>query len=221
MKEKREANRLTKEYTMLHPFSRHSIFLRWGLGSVLFTIQVFMVLGVLFVWSRPFERIPSLWTPPRLLFPSIEDTLQFHGTKYSGWRYNATSLTPNPIAYSVGIGEGISWDEWEMMESHGLRVWGFDPTPTSIPYTTSRHLEGRYVFTEEGLATKEGTATFIRKVPKNSHNDDGSDREGRRTTVDVTVNTLENWMTKNGHTHLDILKIDVKGAEYDLLEDWI
>ena len=28
-------------------------------------------------------------------------------------------------------------------------------------------------------------------------------------------------MKLNGHSHLDLLKIDIEGSEYDVLEDWV
>ena len=47
------------------------------------------------------------------------------------------------------------------------------------------------------------------------------DHGGLGEMIEVPVNTLETWMQTNGHTHLNILKIDIEGSEYDVLEDWI
>ena len=143
------------------------------------------------------------------------------GTEYGGWTYNATGLTPKSVVYSVGIGEDTSWDE-AMMHDHGLHVWGFDPTHKSIQYVKRKTaLGGNFHFTAEGLATQPGTLTFT----KPANPDHVSMRQGHvggmGETIDVPVNTLERWMEKNGHTHLDILKLDIEGSEYDVLEDWM
>ena len=45
--------------------------------------------------------------------------------------------------------------------------------------------------------------------------------ENLGSTINVIVNTLDNWMKSNGHTHIDILKMDIEGSEYDVVEDWI
>eukprot|EP00605_Chrysophyceae_sp_TOSAG23-4_P000398 GSChrysophyteH1.ASY1.ANO1.454.1 assembled CDS len=151
---------------------------------------------------------------------NVSESLEFGGTEYGGWTYRPSHLTRNSIVYSVGLGEDISWDEW-MMENHDLHVWGYDPTPKSKIYIQSRHLDARFSYTAEGLGTKEGILTFTK--PKNP--DYVSMRAGKidglGATVDVKVNTLENWMERNGHTYLDILKMDIEGLEYDVLEDWI
>merc|ERR1712083_915385 len=44
------------------------------------------------------------------------------------------------------------------------------------------------------------------------------DLAGLGETITVPVNTLSSWMKANDHRHLDILKIDVEGAEYDVLD---
>jgi FkbM family methyltransferase len=143
------------------------------------------------------------------------------GTEYGGWTYNATGLTPDSIVYSVGLGEDTSWDEG-MMRDHGLHVWGFDPTPKSIAYVQNNEALGsHFLFTPEGLAIKQGTLTFTK--PKNSNHVSmrAGTHGGLGPTVDVPVNTLEHWMATFGHSHVDILKLDIEGSEYDVLEDWI
>jgi len=143
------------------------------------------------------------------------------GTEYGGWTYDSAPITATSIVYSVGLGEDTSWDEG-IVKRFGLQVWGFDPTPKSIEYVNSNvNLGQNFHFTPEGLGIKKDVLTFTK--PQNpSH---VSMREGKHDglgeTVEVPVNSLKNWMQTFGHTHLDILKIDIEGSEYDVLEDWI
>ena len=37
--------------------------------------------------------------------------------------------------------------------------------------------------------------------------------------IEVPVNTLKNWMEDNGHSRIDVLKIDIEGSEYRILDD--
>lgn len=152
--------------------------------------------------------------------PFLFENVSRGGSEYGGWSYNASGLTPHSIVYSVGLGEDITWDE-SMMDNHDLHVYGYDPTPKSEEYLKSRHLDSRFYYSKEGLSTKEGTIAFTKpQNPLLVSMREGT-IHGRGETIEVKVNTLENWMERNGHTYLDILKIDIEGSEYDVLENWI
>ena len=145
------------------------------------------------------------------------------GTDYGGWAYDSSMLTPESIVYSIGLGEDTSWDEG-MMTKHILNVWGFDPTPKSLEYVTRRKelmAGGLFHLTPEGLATFKGNITFTKPKDESHVSMRAGVHANLGSTVDVPVNTLDHWMDTNGHTHLDILKMDVEGSEYDVLEDWI
>lgn len=142
------------------------------------------------------------------------------GTEYGGWTYDSSLLTADSIVYSVGLGEDTSWDEG-IMKRFDLQVWGFDPTPKSKRYVESNIRLGKnFHYTPEGLSTKKTVLSFTK--PKNPNH--VSMRQGKHNggeTIQVPVNSLENWMERFGHTRIDILKIDIEGSEYEVLEDWI
>jgi FkbM family methyltransferase len=148
--------------------------------------------------------------------------LSREGSEYGGWTYDPSNLNSTSVVYSVGIGEDTSWDE-AIMDKHNLHVWGFDPTPKALRYVESRSelSTPNFHMIPEGLSTSKRVATFT--MPANP--DHVSMREGAHGNmgeeVEVNVNTLENWMKENEHKHLDILKIDIEGSEYDVLEDWV
>jgi FkbM family methyltransferase len=153
--------------------------------------------------------------------PRTSPVLVTDGSEYGGWTYDSSQLTSDSVVYSVGLGEDTSWDEG-IMKRFGLNVWGFDPTPKSIEYVRKNNKLGQnFHFTAEALGIEKGVRTFTK--PKNPNH--VSMREGRHDglgeTVEVHTNTLQNWMDKFGHSHIDILKIDIEGSEYDVLEDWI
>ena len=155
-------------------------------------------------------------TPPRTRPVLVTD-----GSEYGGWTYDSSQLTSDSVVYSVGLGEDTSWDEG-IMKRFGLNVWGFDPTTKSIEYVHKNNKLGQnFHFTAEALGIEKGVRIFTK--PKNPNH--VSMREGRHDglgeTVEVHTNTLQNWMDKFSHSHIDILKIDIEGSEYDVLEDWI
>ena len=147
--------------------------------------------------------------------------LVYEGSTYGGWWYNADHIDANSIVYSFGLGEDTSWDE--ALLRRGARVFGFDPTPKSLAYIRGRAQlrrgPGRFTLTPQGLWTKD---TFLKfTLPDNPGHVSlrAGEIEGQRGFIELKVNTLEHFMEMNGHTRLDILKIDIEGAEYEFLED--
>jgi FkbM family methyltransferase len=125
------------------------------------------------------------------------------------------------IVYSVGIGEDTSWDE-AMIADHGLHVFGFDPTPKAAAFVRANTALGdHFHFTEEGLATEEGTMTFTKPENPDHVSLRAGALDGLGEQISLPVNTLENWMDSLGHSKLDILKLDIEGSEYGVLESWI
>jgi len=190
---------------------------------------VALILTVIATTVNNQERYISVALEPPLRNAVVSSTssqespvLKNVGTQYGGWTYDTSNLSADSMVYSIGLGEDTSWDEG-IMKKHGLQVWGFDPTPKSLKFLESRQelRTDRFHLIAEGLATTKHKATFT--MPKNP--DHVSMREGDLSnlgdTVEVLVNTLENWMEANGQTHLDIVKMDIEGSEYDVMEDWI
>merc|ERR1712232_134077 len=80
-------------------------------------------------------------------------------------------------------------------------------------------------FIHEGLSTKEGSISFelpaeksfvsMRQIPKNKK------EKQKGNTYSAKVNSLKNWMKRFGHQKLDVLKIDIEGSEYGVLEQLI
>ena len=148
--------------------------------------------------------------------------LRFAGSAYGGWVYNASELSNRSVVYSVGIGLDCTWDEALLREHPGLAIWAFDPTPRAAEHVKARRakekLGPRFTFTPEGLAAAEGIVTFTE--PTNMVSMRLGNISGLGRTVDAKVNTLENWMRRHGHSHIDVLKMDIETAEYDVLESW-
>mmetsp|Transcript_44479 Transcript_44479/g.135583 ORF Transcript_44479/g.135583 Transcript_44479/m.135583 type:complete len:302 (-) Transcript_44479:283-1188(-) len=171
------------------------------------------------------QLFPDKWCDQNLRqnsFRAPPHHAQFIGSSYGGWAYIPDNITSKSVIYSVGIGEDTSWDE-AMIAKHGLAVWGFDPTPKARDYVAKKKsLTGSHFhFTEEGLGVNKGTVVFTKpKNPAHVSMRQGS-ISGLGDSINASINTLENWMKDNNHSHIDILKIDIEGSEYDVLDDWI
>jgi len=140
------------------------------------------------------------------------------GSAYGGWVVPADLLNPASICYCVGCGEDISFD-LELIRRFNCDVYAFDPTPRAVAYVAEHAGEnGKYRFAEVGLWDKPDTLRFY--APKDPRHVSHSLVNLQKTAdyIEVQVDRLRNVMEETGHTRLDLLKIDIEGAEYKVIE---
>lgn len=146
---------------------------------------------------------------------------RWYGNIYGGFYVAYEKLGKNSIVYSFGIGEDISFDE-EIIKRHHNRVFGFDPTPKSIHWIESRRrsLPSEFSFFEYGIGEITGKKTFY--LPKNKQHVSGSSVQqtnvDERDTIIVEMKSLKDIAAQLGHPKIDILKMDIEGGEYDVIE---
>jgi FkbM family methyltransferase len=147
----------------------------------------------------------------------VNASSSFLGTEYGGYAVLPQLLAANALVYSAGIGEDISFD-LALIERFGCVVHGFDPTPRSLAWLKLQHLPPNYSVHAYGLASFDGTASFA--PPKNpahvSHTILG-DGPGER--LEFPVKRLGTALRELGHERLDLLKLDIEGSEYEVLDD--
>jgi len=158
---------------------------------------------------RPRVRLAGRATCERVLL----------GTEYGGYAVIPAALGAESIVYSFGVGTDISFDE-ALIALRGVTVHAFDPTPRSVEWVKAQSLPEQFVFHAWGIADFDGTARF--HAPKDpthvSHTVLESGNVGTGT-VEVPVLRLGTIMKKLGHDRVDVLKMDIEGAEYDVLGD--
>lgn len=125
------------------------------------------------------------------------------------------------MIYSFGVGTDISFDK-AISASSGARVFLFDPTPRSVSWVKSQSLPDELHFTDVGIASYDGVMTFFPpRRARSSHyapiqryrNADGGE------AVEAKVKTLGSLMQTLGHERVDVLKLDIEGGEYDVLQN--
>ncbi len=132
---------------------------------------------------------------------------------------NPAELNETSIAYSFGVGTDISFD-LACIEKFSLDIHAFDPTPRSVQWLATQLLPPRFIFHNCGLANIDGELTFY--SPENpAHVSFSVSRREGGEPVRCTVRKLSTIMDDLGHTHLDLLKIDIEGAEYDVIENML
>jgi FkbM family methyltransferase len=156
------------------------------------------------------ERMGSVQTKAARVTP---------GTAYGGCTITSEGMGPKSVAYSVGTGEDISFD-LALIEKYGCEVHGFDPTPKSVAWVKKQTTPPNFRFHEWGLAGHDGTVDFF--LPANPNHVSASvvHRPGTSDQkVTVQVRRVSTVMKELGHAKVDLLKIDIEGAEYGVIDD--
>jgi FkbM family methyltransferase len=143
---------------------------------------------------------------------------EFHGSEYGGWSIPARSLRADSLVVDIGLGEDVSFST-SLIERYGCTVHGFDPTPRVVRYVEGLGIP-KFNFHRFGVAAKAGTAKFY--LPNNELHVSGTlaptMHTGKRQ-MEVELITLDGVMDAIGADRIDLLKIDIEGAEYELLMD--
>jgi FkbM family methyltransferase len=143
-----------------------------------------------------------------------------YGNSYGGFYVHPALLNENFIIYSFGIGEDISFDK-AVNEKHNCHIYAFDPTPKSINWIKSQALFDKFHFYEFGINKVSGFVDFY--LPQNPEYVSGSivtsNRLDLNTKISVEMKSLQNILLMLNHTHIDVLKMDIEGTEYDIIDD--
>jgi len=142
-----------------------------------------------------------------------------HGSDAGEWWVCPDQLGPRSVVYSLGIGTDITFD-LSLIETHGLTLHAFDPTPGAIDFVKAQSLPAGFAWHPIGIGARDGTATFF--PPENpahiSHTIvDRAATSGRAITVEIR--RLSTLMRDLNHQSIDVLKMDIEGAEYEVLDD--
>lgn len=137
------------------------------------------------------------------------------GSDYGGWVIPAELVTESSIVYSAGVGEDVSFD-LALIARFGCHVWALDPTPRASAYAESV-TEERFHFLPVGLWSADETRSFYgpRDPADVSYSTVSAHSSDRFEARCLSVATL---MRDLGHDRLDLLKLDIEGAEYDVLD---
>jgi len=139
-----------------------------------------------------------------------------------GWRFTTHGLDQDSIVYSLGVGDDIAFDLF-IIDRFGAEVHAFDPTPSSIEMLSKTSLPDRFHFHPWAITAEDGTLKFYPRVKK-----DGSESTlmftmiaedaSSKNAIEVPAYCLSSVAKRLEHSRIDLLKIDIEGAEYEVLE---
>lgn len=127
-------------------------------------------------------------------------------------------LNQDSIVYSFGIGRNYSFERI-LANNYNCKVFAFDPSPEVVHRMKNEQLPNNLKYFDYGLSDMDGKKAF--HIP-------GSGRIGKNyselfcpwvdtTVINLQVYQLSTLMQKLGHTHIDLLKMDIEGSEFTAL----
>lgn len=169
------------------------------------------------------------------------------GTNYGGWYIPQDAVNENSIVYSVGVGEDISFDILLSTKYKCRSMVLIDPTPRAkkhfeevINYYKSGNkftgniqndyysvingqdpLLDKFIYMDIGLWDKPDNLKFYKQGNPNYVSQTIIPGMFTDEFTVVQVDTIENIMKKNGHGHIDLLKLDIEGAEINVINNML
>lgn len=140
------------------------------------------------------------------------------GSAYGGWAIPLNAVDSSWTCYTAGVGEDATFDV--ALAEIGCDVLAIDPTPRAVAYMN------QLVATYPNLAlaayavwTDDAEIDFF--PPSDVKHVSYSATNRQHTTSDpirVPARTIPSIASEFGHERVDLLKLDIEGAEYPVLE---
>lgn len=139
------------------------------------------------------------------------------GTTYGGWKIPDGILERGSICYCVGAGGDISFD-LELIRRFEVQVRCFDPVEAfERKARASADGEERFSFVRAAIAVRDEPLRMQVHHEAESESVSAAALYDSATWIEVPGRTIPSLMREFGDDHIDLLKLDVEGAEYDLL----
>jgi len=163
------------------------------------------------------------------------------GTEYGGWYIPEGFLSENSVCYCLGAGEDVSFD-LGLINRFKCAVVSVDPTPRALKhyekiientgknrstpilsgnisevyYMVNPEIFNRWTFLPYGVWKENTVAKFY--VPKNPEHVSHSLVNLQQTSeyFEAECKTLKSIMEEQSHSVINLLKMDIEGAEHDV-----
>ena len=175
-------------------------------------------------WRRRTDRsIVRMMRGVVLRHPPAPEALGLEkiGSGYGGWIVPTAAVRPSWTCYCAGVGEDITFD-LGLIERFGCTVFAFDPTPRAVAHVAAvAGGEPRFRFLPVGLWSADTTLRFF--APRNPAHVSHSIVNLQRTKsfFDAPCRSLPSLMQELGHEDIDLLKLDIEGAEHEVVRSML
>ena len=140
------------------------------------------------------------------------------GSDYGGWTVPTGWITAESVCYCAGVGEDITFD-LGLIAAFGCHVHAVDPTPRAVAHVQKHaRTEAKFHFEQVGLWNEDTTQRFYAPANPKHVSHSVMNLQKTDTYFEAECVRLSTLMARNGHQHIDLLKLDIEGAEYKVLE---
>ena len=138
------------------------------------------------------------------------------GTVYGGWDIDVSLVPAGSWVLSAGVGEDISFDA-EMIRRTGCRVLGIDPTPKARDFVASHPIEG-YTFLHKALWIDDTHVRLYRNRREDyvSESVEATNQNVSKDHYEAEAISIPTLL--KAYPDTSVLKMDIEGAEYDVIE---
>ncbi|WP_158500584.1 FkbM family methyltransferase [Spirosoma radiotolerans] len=172
--------------------------------------------------------------------------LIYLGSLYNGYHIPDSFITKESVCYCVGAGADISFDA-ELKMKYDARIFIFDPTPEGIDHfalvkeyaekgylltihNVAPYSKGAYTyqltpeevqemtFVEVGVWDQKTTLKFFAPQKDNYISRSVYLFKESGDYLEAPVDRLSNLMKTLGHSAIDLLKLEIEGAEYTVID---
>jgi FkbM family methyltransferase len=150
------------------------------------------------------------------------------GTRYGGWWINRRAVRPDPLLVDCGLGRDISFD-CAFLSRFGGTVIGIDPNPASLAWCREHcppgmHLHDRAFWSKAGIALTFHLPRAPELLPRGADGVSGSLLESHAYVAggdsrQVLTTDLDEVLAAARREDCDVLKLDIEGAEFEVLAD--
>ena len=136
--------------------------------------------------------------------------------------YLKSPLSTNSIVVDIGIGEDADFSMF-LVRKYGLQSYGFEPTIKHHPGLNKvvNNAKGNFKYFPFALSNKSGEKEFhesLLNISGSFFSDHTNMKQDGLRSYAVRVVTLEEIFQIIGRNHIDVLKMDVEGEEYAVID---
>lgn len=152
----------------------------------------------------------------------LKASIQLNTVSDGGWCYEVSELNEDGVVYSLGVGDNIDFD-LALISRCGASVHAFDPTPDAVTTLGAESLPPQFHFHSWAAAGEDGVLRLYPRVRANGTLSDTMftlvpEELSKDKVIEVPAYTIASLMHQLGHDHIDLLKMDIEGAEYDVID---
>lgn len=143
------------------------------------------------------------------------------GSQIAGWWVDLSMLNASSVIYSFGLGSDVSF-ELDLLKEKGCTIYGFDPTPGVMELWQGK-VPKEFMLKNLGLDSTDCKKTMSPLhagwVTYTVFDSLVVEKDITRKPMVVQMKRLLTIMQELKHPHIDLLKIDIEGCEYVVIDD--